>query len=277
MLQFTTRDGSSSSGKAWVLLCALPEEAKAWLTTVSEDIFQFCNCAIWYDDGVDTAADDLESAIAQSALAVLPVTAALLDPDSSLQRHILPLLQRHRVSILPVLDDPNLLDSAIRILEGYEKIYPGQYIDTLGNALGNRAVLLLSQGRVESARADFDTAIRIFREASGRQMELAKALWNMAITYSMQADLAPARQYFREAVAIYESDAVQGSRHSPDFAQCCHNFANALCDGGAYAESLTWANRATEIYRGLQGSAGEAYASQIEDLRRLAEWLAQRI
>ena len=759
MLQFTTRDGSSSSGKAWVFLCALPEEAKAWLTTASEDIFQFCNCAIWYDDGVDTAADDLESAIAQSAVAVLPVTAALLDPDSSLQRHILPLLQRHRVSILPVLDDPNLLDafnarfrniqvldrhskdqttipyeeklkrflesmlmgddladrvrrafrtqlflsyrkkdralalelmkqlhrdprcwsislwydefltpgedfdeniakairdsdlfllaltpnmvkednyviaseypcargagkeilpvvlesvdceqirrcfpgipplvdseevtrylaqymeetaeltpeqdyllglaflhgfyverqvslgleqlersaergyapaalqlasiqilehdpeeqktrklrwlrkyaaiaageysrnpgaetaqryadaldrtaeaefgrhpdvafvlyeqairvlekhgclaqsaqicsnyglkltdagknqdglqmlmkalqqyadqyqadpewgkrhapqfsycyyntgnaavqagelklaqiaytsairnfailareqpeeytlvlaqahgnlanvyrrqwistgdpeqceqaevyhgkaigilnrviewapevyepafaleltslaavylhkpdhekaeklldSAIRILEGYEKIYPGQYIDTLGNALGNRAVLLLSQGRVESARADFDTAIRIFREASGRQMELAKALWNMAITYSMQADLAPARQYFREAVAIYESDAVQGSRHSPDFAQCCHNFANALCDGGAYAESLTWANRATEIYRGLQGSAGEAYASQIEDLRRLAEWLAQRI
>ena len=46
MLQFTTRDGSSSSGKAWVFLCALPEEAKAWLTTVSEDIFQFCNCAL---------------------------------------------------------------------------------------------------------------------------------------------------------------------------------------------------------------------------------------
>ena len=95
MLQFKTRDETSPNGKAWVFLCALPEEAQTRLAAVCEDIFRFCNCAVWYDDGVDTADDELEAAIAQSAMAVLPVTVSLLDPDSALQRYVR-LLQKHR-------------------------------------------------------------------------------------------------------------------------------------------------------------------------------------
>lgn len=111
MLKHLTRDGASPNGKPWVCLCALPEEAPALLEGICEDIFQFCNCAIWYDDGADTDPGELADAVALSGMAVLPVTAALLDPECALRRDMLPLLQTHRVSILPVLDDPNLLDA----------------------------------------------------------------------------------------------------------------------------------------------------------------------
>ena len=169
------------------------------------------------------------------------------------------------------------LDEAIRYLRVYEERYPGQYLDILASALGNRAVLFLSQDRIENARVDLDAAISIFRQIPGRQMELAKSLWNMANTYSMEDDFPPARLYFEEAVAIYESGAIQGADRSPDFAQCCHNFANTLYNSGNYREALTWANRAIGIYQALQAGSGEAYASQIEDLRQFSAWLARNI
>lgn len=111
MLKYLTRDGALPNGKPWVCLCAMPEESPALLPGISKDIFQFCNCAIWYDDGVDTDPRELADAVALSGMAVLPVTAGLLDPECALRRVMLPLLQTHRVSILPVLDDPNLLDA----------------------------------------------------------------------------------------------------------------------------------------------------------------------
>ena len=170
-----------------------------------------------------------------------------------------------------------LLGDAIELLEDLEEHYPGQYTDTLASALGNRAVLFLSQDKTARAREDLDTAIRIFRKTSGRHMELAKALWNMAITYTKEEELDQARKYFEEAIAIYESGVVQGAERNPDFAQCCLNFAGILSNGGSYGEALTWANRATVLYRGLQGGSGDAYKAQLEDLRNFTEWLLQMI
>lgn len=169
------------------------------------------------------------------------------------------------------------LDNGIKILQHYEECYPGQHIDNLAGALGNRAVLSIEQKKIESARRDLNKAITILRKASCRHMDLAMMLCNMAITYSMTKDYGQARQYFEEAAAIYESGVVQGSEHCPDYAQCCHNFANTLYNSGDYRESLIWANRAIEIYRKLQGSSGESYATRIEALQRMVDWMAQMI
>ncbi|MBQ7415935.1 MAG: tetratricopeptide repeat protein [Oscillospiraceae bacterium] len=166
-----------------------------------------------------------------------------------------------------------LLDHAIKILQAYEQMYPGQHLYQLANAQGNRAVLFLAEGDPESARKDFDSIITIFRMLPHRQLELARAMWNMANTYAMEKKYVQARQYYEEAAAIYESGAVQGSERNPDYAQCCYNLAYCLCNSRNYPESLTWADRAAAVYRSLQGGAGEVYASRIRELQRLAEWL----
>lgn len=130
---------------------------------------------------------------------------------------------------------------------------------------------------MERARNDFDAAATIFRDTPGRQMELAKALWNMAITYSVEEKFRQARKCLEEAVSIYTSGAVQGAEHSPDFAQCCHNFANMRYNSGNDREALVWVNRAIEIYCELQDGSEGTYGPQFETLRRFAEWLAQTI
>ncbi len=111
MLQYKTLDGSGAAGKPWVFLCALPEEAPALLDQVCGDIFPVCDCAIWYDDGLDTDPALLEDALAQSGVAVLPVTEGLLDPQGPLQRRVLPRVRAHSLALLPLLEDPTLLNA----------------------------------------------------------------------------------------------------------------------------------------------------------------------
>lgn len=110
MLHHITRDGSSPNGKQRVFFCAAPGQVKELFPKISAEIFEFCHCVIWYDDGENTPRQDLQNAIEMSSLAVLPVTAELFAPDSVVKRVMLPLVFSHRVTLLPILEDPNLLE-----------------------------------------------------------------------------------------------------------------------------------------------------------------------
>ncbi len=109
MLHYKTMDGSGPAGKPWVFFCAETEELPALLGEISPELFRICHCAIWYDDGRDTDPAIFEDALAQTGVAVLPVTPALLDPHGVLQQQVLPQVRAHGLSLLPLLDDPNLL------------------------------------------------------------------------------------------------------------------------------------------------------------------------
>lgn len=118
MLQYKTRDGSSPNGKPWVFFFAAPEEVTRTLPRIAEDLFNFCNCAIWYDTPEDPATvEELERALEQCALAVLPVVPSSLDPGGRVQRVLRPLLRRHPMPLLPILEDPNLLDAFNALFE----------------------------------------------------------------------------------------------------------------------------------------------------------------
>lgn len=113
MLQYKTRDDSAPKGKPWVFFCATPAETAETLPRISAEIFEFCNCAIWYDDGSDPAptAEALEDALSQCAMAVMPVVIGLLDPAGVVQTRMLPLARKYALPLLPILEDPNLLNA----------------------------------------------------------------------------------------------------------------------------------------------------------------------
>ncbi len=118
MLHSLTRDGSSPNGKPWIYFCATPADSVGLVKELAKDIFAVSNCAIWYDDGIDTDPQAISHLISQAAVAVMPVTEALLDPDGQLQQEILPQLRANQVAFLPVLDNPSLM-------EPYNYQFPG--------------------------------------------------------------------------------------------------------------------------------------------------------
>lgn len=122
MLQYKTRDDSSPNGKPWVFFCAAPADIAVTLPRISEEIFEFCNCAIWYDNADAPAATDreLEEAISQCAMAILPVVPGLLDPAGVVQSRLMSILRRHPMALLPILEDPNLLTAFNRCFENIQ-------------------------------------------------------------------------------------------------------------------------------------------------------------
>ncbi|NCU26926.1 toll/interleukin-1 receptor domain-containing protein, partial [Candidatus Nomurabacteria bacterium] len=112
MLKSITRDGSSPQGKARVYFCCHPEDFERYFKPITEEIFQYHNCAIYYEADPDVPYDAQElfsdHSLGRMQLFVMPVTAKLLYQKSRAIDVEFPFALKEHIPVLPLMQEPNL-------------------------------------------------------------------------------------------------------------------------------------------------------------------------
>ncbi len=108
-LLFKTRGKSSPQGKPKVYFCCHPDETKRFLDTVSDELLQKQNCAVWHLRDPHTARtaeflDDLKD----MQLFVIPVTRTLLTTPNPAMDIEFPFAIKHHIPVLPLMQDDGL-------------------------------------------------------------------------------------------------------------------------------------------------------------------------
>lgn len=105
-----TKDNSPPSGKPKVFFTCHPQDWDAWFLPVCEDLFQFCNCAVYYDDPENPSPrdNDYDARLRGMNLMVIPVTAVFLSHPSPALDHDFRYAMEHHIPILPLVQEPGL-------------------------------------------------------------------------------------------------------------------------------------------------------------------------
>lgn len=109
-LLYRTKDGSLPSRKPKVFFTCHPMDWETYFLPVCEELFQFCDCAVYYDDPLDPTPRDEEydARLRRMHLLVIPVTAAFLSqPNDALDRNFRFAIANH-IPVLPLVQEPGL-------------------------------------------------------------------------------------------------------------------------------------------------------------------------
>ena len=111
MLLYKTRGKSSPQGKPKVYFCCHPDETKRFLDTVSDELLQKQNCAVWHlkEPHAERTAEFLND-LKGMQLFVMPVTRALLTTPNPAMDIEFPFAIRHHIPVLPLMQDDGLDD-----------------------------------------------------------------------------------------------------------------------------------------------------------------------
>lgn len=105
-LNYRTRGESTPNKKPKVYFCCHPEDFSAYFESVSGEILQIHNCAVWYYD--QSPAEEWEQELSQMQLFVMPVTTRLLcTPNRAIDVEF-SFAQAHHIPILPLMQEPGL-------------------------------------------------------------------------------------------------------------------------------------------------------------------------
>lgn len=109
-LLYRTKDRSSPYGKPKVFFTCHPEDWDTYFLPVCEDLFQFCNCAVYYNDpkGPGSRDEDHRIHLLRMNLLVIPVTAAFLTQSNPALEYDFRFALEHHIPILPLVQEPGL-------------------------------------------------------------------------------------------------------------------------------------------------------------------------
>jgi TPR repeat protein len=108
VLKYKTRGNSDPSGKAKVFICCHPVDRDVWLDTISKEILEKANCAVYYTEEGEGAEDSLDLALQQMNLFVVPVTQRFLTEEDEESGTQLELAEASNIPILPLICEPGL-------------------------------------------------------------------------------------------------------------------------------------------------------------------------
>ena len=109
-LLYHTKDDSTPYGKPRVFFTCHPSDWEACFLPICEDLFQFCSCAVYYNDPASPSPQDAEynAQLARMNLIVIPVTAAFLTQPSPALEYDFRFAMEHRIPVLPLVQEPGL-------------------------------------------------------------------------------------------------------------------------------------------------------------------------
>lgn len=105
-----TKDGSRPYGKPKVFFTCHPRDWDTCFLPICADLFQFCDCAVYYNDpAAPTPRDaDYDARLRNMHLMVIPVTAAFLSLPNQALDHDFRFAMTHHIPILPLIQEPGL-------------------------------------------------------------------------------------------------------------------------------------------------------------------------
>lgn len=109
-LLYRTKDKSHPSDKPKVFFTSHPQDWDTYFLPVCEELFQFCNCAVYYDDPKDPTPRDIDyyAQLRQMHLFVVPVTSAFLSRPNTALDHDFRYAQEHHIPVLPLVQESGL-------------------------------------------------------------------------------------------------------------------------------------------------------------------------
>ena len=184
MIIYRTRGKSNTAGKAGVIFYALPADAERYFKRIAGDILAKADCAVYYDTEISDPRRFLDS-VGYAKLLVMVVTQAFLDDTEGFSGEVFREAFKHRVPVLPILDDKSLAN------EFNEKVGSIQFLlldDEDKTALGYEKKLedfldsiFISDDVSEKIRKMFDAKIFLSYRKKDRAyaLELMKLIHNV--------------------------------------------------------------------------------------------------
>lgn len=182
-LQYKTRGMTPPQGKMRVYFSCHPSDFDQYFSLISEEILSRHNCAVWYDDCSEEAADEeaLLNDLAQMQLFVMPITHRLLTtPNRAMDKEFPFAISRH-IPVLPLMEESQQEELY------QERIGDLQFLDR--NAADTTAIpfekkldkylsaVLLGEELTEKVRASF--AAYIFLSYRKKDRSYAQALMRL--------------------------------------------------------------------------------------------------
>ena len=109
VLRHKTKGNESPRGLSAIFFCCHPNDFPRYFTQIAEELLRLHHCAVWYADP-DTPRDEaFWEDIKEMDLFVVPVTADLLYTPSEAMTKELPFAIKNSISILPLMQEDNLV------------------------------------------------------------------------------------------------------------------------------------------------------------------------
>ena len=109
-LQYKTRGNSSPQGKPRVYFSCHPADFELYFQSISEEILEKQNCAIWYDTEPEAEYDSesFKLSLSQMQLFVIPVTTRFLCQENRALSVELPFAMEQQIPVLPLMQESGL-------------------------------------------------------------------------------------------------------------------------------------------------------------------------
>lgn len=107
-LKYKTRGSSSPQGKPRVYFCCHPKDFNSYFHTISDEILEKHDCAIWYTDAARSYDEGFFSALDQMQLFVMPITTNLLCTENGVLDYEFNFAVRNHIPVLPLMYENRL-------------------------------------------------------------------------------------------------------------------------------------------------------------------------
>ena len=164
LIRYRTRSNAAPNGKPSIYLSGHPEEMPVWAVSLVEEILSNCDCAVYYYDDPEVVVDETYlSNLEQFQLLVIPVTRRLLQEGCRTLDTDLPFALKHRISILPVLMEKDILDMYVATFGTIQFLDRNQYDETAISYADKLSAFLravtMDDGQLELIRKSFESYI----------------------------------------------------------------------------------------------------------------------
>ena len=109
-LSYQTRGNSSPQGKPRVYFSSHPDDRQQYFDSISQEILELQNCAIWYDSDPEAPCnwEERSTDLSQMQLFVMPVTTNLLTKPSLAMDQEFPFAMENHIPVLPLMEESSL-------------------------------------------------------------------------------------------------------------------------------------------------------------------------
>lgn len=120
-LQYKTRADSAPKGKPRIYFCCHPEDFSIYFESISRELLEIWDCAIWYDSASETSGQSQEDeetfsdSLLQMQMFVIPITEAFLYEANDARIKEFSLAIEHHIPVLPILVNSGLAADFNRI------------------------------------------------------------------------------------------------------------------------------------------------------------------
>lgn len=123
-LKYKTRGNSHPRGKSKVYFCSHPDDFQLYFDSLSDDILEIENCAIYYHENLNE--EDLLDDLSQMQMVVIPITAKFLFQTNKAREVVFTYVLNHHIPILPVMEDVGLASYFNQICGNLQFLNPNQ-------------------------------------------------------------------------------------------------------------------------------------------------------